>query len=98
MSRFGPWSSQSPTVFLRSELGRGGAAGCVSEGSVDLVRVTGSLDEAEDLLQEAVTKALVHWGDAGAADNPAAWLVQTARNYTIDGFRRKALEKRHADK
>ncbi len=30
-----------------------------------LVRVTGSLDEAEDLLQEAAARALVHWEDAG---------------------------------
>ena len=62
-----------------------------------LVRVTGSLDEAEDLLQEAAAKALVAWEDAGVADNPAAWLVRTARNYAIDGYRRKALDKRYAE-
>ena len=62
-----------------------------------LVRVTGSLDEAEDLLQEAAARALVHWEDAGVADNPAAWLVRTARNYAIDGYRRRALARLHAE-
>lgn len=45
-----------------------------------LVRVTGSLDEAEDLLQQATAKALLHWEDAGVPDNPAAWLVTAARS------------------
>ena len=62
-----------------------------------LVRVTGSLDEAEDLLREAAAKALVRWEDAGVADNPSAWLVRAARNYAIDGYRRKALDKRYAE-
>ncbi len=62
-----------------------------------LVRVTGSLDRAEDLLQEAVAKALVRWQEAGVPDSPAGWLVRTARNQQIDGYRRTALERRHAE-
>ena len=62
-----------------------------------LVRMTGSLDRAEDLLQEAVAKALVRWHEAGVPDSPAGWLVRTARNQQIDGYRRTALERRHAE-
>jgi RNA polymerase sigma-70 factor (ECF subfamily) len=62
-----------------------------------LVRVMGSLDAAEDALQEAAARAVVHWTKNGVADNPAAWLVKTARNRAIDGYRRSALEKRHAE-
>lgn len=62
-----------------------------------LVRVTGSLDRAEDLLQDAVAKALVRWSDDGLPDQPSAWLVRTARNQAIDGYRRAALERRYVD-
>ena len=40
-----------------------------------LVRVTGSLDEALDLLQTAVTRALERWPEDGFPDVPEAWLV-----------------------
>ncbi len=62
-----------------------------------LVRVTGSLDEAEDLLQDATVKALVRWREDGVPDSPDAWLVRTAHNKAIDGFRRRAVERKHTE-
>ncbi len=62
-----------------------------------LVRVVGSLDLAEDLLQDAVTKALVRWAEDGVPESPEAWLVRTARNQAIDGHRRNALERQQAE-
>ena len=62
-----------------------------------LVRVTGSLSEAEDLLQDATVKALVRWREDGVPDSPDAWLVRTANNKAIDGFRRQAIERKHTE-
>ena len=62
-----------------------------------LSRISGAPDQAEDLLQDAATKALVHWARSGVPEYPEAWLVRTARNQAIDQFRRQALERRHAE-
>ncbi len=62
-----------------------------------LARVVGSLDQAEDLLQDAVAKALIRWAEDGIPDSPEAWLVRAARNQAIDGYRRRAREKRYAE-
>ena len=40
-----------------------------------LSRISGAPDQAEDLLQDAATKALVHWARSEGPDNPSAWLV-----------------------
>jgi RNA polymerase sigma factor (sigma-70 family) len=55
-----------------------------------LVRQLGDFDLAEDLVQEAVVAALEHWPADGIPDNPAAWLMRTARNRGIDRLRRDA--------
>ena len=56
-----------------------------------LARQLGSLDQAEDLVQEAWVSALEHWSRGGVPDNPAAWLTTTARNRAIDALRRERL-------
>lgn len=43
---------------------------------------------AEDALQDAVLAALQNWEVHGLPDNPAAWLIRTARNRAIDRIRR----------
>lgn len=53
-----------------------------------LVKATGDLQLAEDVLQDAVEKALMHWPQHGLPKSPAAWLIQTARRKAIDHFRR----------
>lgn len=57
-----------------------------------LVRALGParLDLAEDLVQEALVKALQRWPFHGIPDDPAAWLFRVARNLAIDRLRREA--------
>ncbi len=62
-----------------------------------LVRLLGNFDKAEDALQEAAARAMVHWSKHGVPDYPAAWLVRTGRNYMIDAIRRVNVEARHAE-
>ncbi|MEZ5100684.1 MAG: sigma-70 family RNA polymerase sigma factor [Thermoleophilia bacterium] len=56
-----------------------------------LARVLGDLDLAEDAVQDAFATALVRWPRDGAPDNPAAWIVATARNRAIDRLRRERV-------
>ena len=53
-----------------------------------LVKSVGNLQLAEDALQDAVVAALHHWSKDGLPDQPAAWLIQTARRKAIDQLRR----------
>jgi RNA polymerase sigma-70 factor, ECF subfamily len=53
-----------------------------------LVRLIGSLDLAEDALQEAMFAAVLQWPQDGFPSNPAAWLVSTARYKAIDALRK----------
>ncbi len=54
-----------------------------------LARLTGSLDEAEDLAQETFLKALRHWDQLEDGARAPAWLFSIARNVAYDGFRRR---------
>jgi RNA polymerase sigma-70 factor (ECF subfamily) len=55
-----------------------------------LTRVFGSgrLDLVEDVVQEALLKALQHWPYTGAPRNPSGWLLAAARNAALDRLRR----------
>lgn len=53
-----------------------------------LARRFGDLDLAEDCLQDAVAEALTHWERDGAPENPAGWLMTTARRKALDRLRR----------
>jgi RNA polymerase sigma factor (sigma-70 family) len=55
-----------------------------------LTRVTGSLDLAEDAVQDAVLRALEAWSRDGVPENPRGWLVVTAKRRAIDLIRREA--------
>jgi RNA polymerase sigma-70 factor (ECF subfamily) len=44
---------------------------------------------AEDVVQEALARALQTWPFYGVPANPAAWLMQTARNRALDVVRRE---------
>lgn len=50
---------------------------------------THRLQLAEDVVQEALVRALQTWPDRGVPENPAAWLTQTARNLALDHVRRE---------
>lgn len=62
-----------------------------------LARSTGDFALAEDVAQEALAQALVSWPRDGVPENPAGWLLTTARRRAIDAFRRRsALDERYA--
>ncbi len=52
--------------------------------------VVGSLDVAEDAVQEAFVEAVRTWSQRGVPDNPGAWITTTARNRALDRLRREA--------
>jgi RNA polymerase sigma factor (sigma-70 family) len=47
------------------------------------------LQLAEDVVQEALARALRGWPFYGVPKNPAAWLTQTAKNLALDVIRRE---------
>lgn len=57
-----------------------------------LARVFGArhLDLAEDVVQDALIKALQQWPFKGVPENPAGWLTLVARNRALDILRRDA--------
>ncbi len=54
-----------------------------------LTRIFGThnLELAEDVIQEAFSKALTHWEENGIPNNPSAWIIQIAKNQAIDAIR-----------
>jgi len=54
-----------------------------------LTRVLGSIDLAEDAVQEAFTVATERWVADGVPASPAGWIITTARNRAIDRLRRE---------
>lgn len=48
------------------------------------------LQMAEDVVQEALVRALQTWPFYGVPANPAAWLMQTAKNLALDLVRRES--------
>ena len=55
-----------------------------------LTRLVGSLDVAEEALQDAYATALTAWERDGVPDRPDAWLLTAARRRARDRFRREA--------
>jgi RNA polymerase sigma-70 factor (ECF subfamily) len=56
-----------------------------------LIRLLGSFDLAEEVMQEAFTIALEQWPASGVPANPRAWLISTAHHKGVDLVRRNAL-------
>jgi RNA polymerase sigma factor (sigma-70 family) len=59
-----------------------------------LIRVLGDFSLAEEIAHEAFAAALEQWPTEGPPDNPAGWLVQTARHKAVDEVRRRAIGRR----
>jgi RNA polymerase sigma-70 factor (ECF subfamily) len=53
-----------------------------------LTRVLGDITLAEDAVQDAFVTAVRRWPRDGVPDNPAGWIVTTARNRAVDVARR----------
>jgi RNA polymerase sigma factor (sigma-70 family) len=63
-----------------------------------LARVFGvhNLALAEDVVQDAVCRALEAWRLKGVPENPAGWLMATARNRALDLLRRERTARSYA--
>lgn len=59
-----------------------------------VARMTRDVGRAEELAQDALVAALEHWPSSGLPDNPAAWLMTTARNRALDHLRQQAMQAR----
>jgi RNA polymerase sigma-70 factor, ECF subfamily len=59
-----------------------------------LARVVRDVGLAEELAQDALVAALERWPESGVPDNPAAWLMTTAKRRAIDALRGRALRER----
>ncbi|HEY3256313.1 MAG TPA: DUF6596 domain-containing protein, partial [Polyangiaceae bacterium] len=81
-----PGSSES---LFRRESGRLVAA---------LTRIFGvhNLALAEDVVQDAFSRALEVWAAQGVPENPSAWLMTTAKNRALDIVRRERTAQRFA--
>jgi predicted RNA polymerase sigma factor len=63
-----------------------------------LTRLVHDVGLAEDLAQDALVIALEKWPESGVPDNPAAWLMATAKHRAMDALRRdKMLDRKHAE-
>ena len=63
-----------------------------------LTRMVRDVGLAEELAQDALVAALEHWPTAGVPDNPAAWLMTTAKHRAINLLNRtKLLERKHEE-
>jgi RNA polymerase sigma factor (sigma-70 family) len=71
---------------------------------IEAARIIGALARrvrdvgvAEELAQDALVAALEHWPRDGLPDNPAAWLMATAKNRALDHLRQQALHGRRRE-
>lgn len=55
-----------------------------------LIRLCGDFSLAEDVVQDAFSRALQAWEEKGVPPNPAGWVATTARRRAIDQIRRAA--------
>ncbi len=62
-----------------------------------LARMLRDVGLAEELAQDALVTALEQWPQTGAPDNPAAWLMATAKNRAIDRLRHRQLVERNRE-
>src|SRR6266851_620972 len=55
-----------------------------------LAHIVRDVGLAEDLAQDALVIALERWPETGIPNNPAAWLMATAKHRAIDEWRRNS--------
>ena len=58
-----------------------------------LTRICGieHLNLAEDVVQEALSRALRTWPYRGIPENPSAWIMRASRNLALDVIRREKI-------
>jgi RNA polymerase sigma factor (sigma-70 family) len=57
-----------------------------------VARMVRDVGLAEELAQDALVAALENWPGAGIPDNPAAWLMATAKNRALDHLRKLKMQ------
>ena len=63
-----------------------------------LARIVRDVGLAEELAQDALVAALEQWPSSGIPNNPAAWLMSTAKRRAVDHFRRsERLERKYEE-
>jgi RNA polymerase sigma-70 factor (ECF subfamily) len=55
-------------------------------------RMVGSVIDGEDVLQDALIKAVVAFASAGPIGNPEGWLFKIAHNTALDFLRRRSRQ------
>ena len=58
-----------------------------------LIRISGSFDQAEEMMQEAFASALSAWPEKGIPQNPGAWITAAAHRRLIDQSRRERTKR-----
>ena len=59
--------------------------------TASVARVVRDIGVAEELAQDALVAALEHWPRDGVPDNPAAWLMTTAKRRALDQLRHRQM-------
>ena len=62
-----------------------------------LARLFRDVDLAEEVAQEALVAALEEWPVRGVPENPAAWLLASAKHRALDVVRRRKMAARKSD-
>src|SRR5215472_9409688 len=62
-----------------------------------LIRLCGTVDRAEEAMQEAFASALAAWPEKGIPLNPAAWITAAAHRRLIDQSRRERTRREKQD-
>lgn len=63
-----------------------------------IARIVRDVGLAEELAQDALVAALAQWPTEGVPQNPAAWLMGTAKHRALNVLRRgKMLDRKHAE-
>lgn len=57
--------------------------------------LTGNLQEAQDIVQEAMLRAWREWPKISAYEDPAGWARKVAHNLAVSRWRRLAVRSRH---
>ena len=65
-------------------------------GAVTRIFGVHNLALAEDVVQEAFCRATEVWPYRGVPENPAAWLMTTAKNCALDALRRECTARTFA--
>jgi RNA polymerase sigma-70 factor (ECF subfamily) len=82
MSQFGDSAGEVADHFFRHE-------GAKVVATLTAHLGTHRLQLAEDVVQEALLRALQTWSYRGVPDNPAAWLTQVAKNLALNALQRE---------